>query len=174
MTVQVDEDEHSIEMQLPYIARAIAESGRDITVVPILVGALNPSAEMLYGKALAKYLDDPRIFFAISSDFCHWGSRFDYTPYKKDFGAIHKYIEALDFEGIEHIQNQDPTKFQSYLARTKNTICGRHPIAVLLHAITAAQTRFDVRFVRYAQSEPCVKRSDSSVSYASAVVTAAS
>jgi AmmeMemoRadiSam system protein B len=182
MTLDVDQDEHSIEMQLPYIAHAIAATGRPtIKVVPILVGALDARAEALYGRSdidsmpsillslvvcistLAKYLDNPSIFFAISSDFCHWGTRFDYTPYKKDFGPIHKYIEALDFEGIkvntlahynspraphilasQCIQKKDPALFHSYLKRTKNTICGRHPIAVLLNAIESAQTDFEV------------------------------
>jgi AmmeMemoRadiSam system protein B len=145
-------------------------------------------------RALAKYLDDPSIFFAISSDFCHWGSRFDYTPYNKELGPIHKYIEALDFEGIEvkalfglcppyahkfltHlptqlIQKQDPAQFHAYLKRTKNTICGRHPIAVLLNAIEAAETAFEVKFTRYAQSEAITRADESSVSYASAVITA--
>lgn len=172
MTLDVDQDEHSIEMQLPYIAHAIAATGRPtIKVVPILVGALDARAEALYGSTLAKYLDNPSIFFAISSDFCHWGTRFDYTPYKKDFGPIHKYIEALDFEGIKCIQKKDPALFHSYLKRTKNTICGRHPIAVLLNAIESAQTDFEVSFNRYAQSSPCTRLDESSVSYASAVVT---
>ena len=28
---------------------------------------------------LAKYLDDPANVFIVSSDFCHWGTRFSYT-----------------------------------------------------------------------------------------------
>lgn len=30
---------------------------------------------------LAKYLDDPGNLFIISSDFCHWGDRFNFTFY---------------------------------------------------------------------------------------------
>lgn len=45
-------------------------------VVPILVGALNADNEAMYGRLLAKYVDDPANFFSVSSDFCHWGSRY--------------------------------------------------------------------------------------------------
>lgn len=39
--------------------------------------------EARYGKILGPYLDDPSNLFIISSDFCHWGSRFNYTFYDK-------------------------------------------------------------------------------------------
>ena len=48
-------------------------------VVPILVGALSADSEAMYGKLLGKYIDDPTNFFSVSSDFCHWGSR--YVPH---------------------------------------------------------------------------------------------
>ncbi len=35
--------------------------------------------EARYGQILAKYADDPKTLFIISSDFCHWGTRFNYT-----------------------------------------------------------------------------------------------
>ena len=45
-------------------------------IVPILVGALSAENEAMYGQLLAKYVDDPHNFFSVSSDFCHWGSRY--------------------------------------------------------------------------------------------------
>jgi len=35
--------------------------------------------EAEYGQILAKYADDPKTLFIVSSDFCHWGTRFNYT-----------------------------------------------------------------------------------------------
>lgn len=49
-------------------------------IVPILVGALSAENEAVYGRLLAKYVDDPTNFFSISSDFCHWGSRLVMKP----------------------------------------------------------------------------------------------
>lgn len=73
--------------------------------------------------------------------------------------------------------------FAVYLARTKNTICGRHPIGVLLGALSVVETGNDgnastdggsktatIEWVRYEQSSQCREISDSSVSYASAYV----
>jgi AmmeMemoRadiSam system protein B len=57
------------------------------------------------------------------------------------------------------------------LEKTKNTICGRHPISLLLHTIRACDTlQCTLKFVQYAQSSACKHHGDSSVSYASAIV----
>ena len=64
--------------------------------------------------------------------------------------------------------------FADYLARTNNTICGRHPIGVLFGALTALEQQGKspkLKWVRYEQSSACETVKDSSVSYASAFVT---
>ena len=38
--------------------------------------------------------------------------------------------------------------------RFKNTICGRHPIAVLLHAIEISKVAFEIGFTHYASAGP--------------------
>lgn len=131
MDEETDEAEHSLEMHLPYIYHVMA--GHDFKLVPILVGALNEEREQQYGQLLAPYLRDPATIFVISSDFCHWGRRFSYTYVPEGHGAIYKGIEALDHEGMNLIEAQDAPGFANYLKRTKNTICGRHPIGVLLN-----------------------------------------
>mmetsp|Transcript_4246 Transcript_4246/g.5865 ORF Transcript_4246/g.5865 Transcript_4246/m.5865 type:complete len:301 (-) Transcript_4246:88-990(-) len=170
MTQQMDEDEHSLEMHLPYIAKMM--EGRQFKVVCLMIGATSKAQEEEYGRVLAPYLDDPQYFFVISSDFCHWGQRFRYQPYEKSHGQIHEYITWLDHQGMQLIEAQDCDGFLSYLEQTQNTICGRHPISVLLFTIKAASTAFDLKFLKYAQSSSVSSRGDSSVSYASAVVTA--
>lgn len=69
--------------------------------------------------------------------------------------------------------------FEYYLQQTKNTICGRHPIGVLLAAVASLQdsnepggwaTGAELQFVKYAQSSSCRTLKDSSVSYASAML----
>ena len=74
------------------------------------------------------------------------------------------------------------TAFASYLRRTKNTICGRHPIGVLLGALGTVERDglwskgrdekdgVRMQFVRYEHSSECESVEDSSVSYASAYV----
>lgn len=166
MDLQVDEAEHSMEMHLPYLAKVFR--GYSVKVVPILVGAVSAENEAMYGRLLAKYIDDPTNFFSVSSDFCHWGSRFNYMHYDKKHGAIHKSIEVLDKMGMEIIETGDPDEFKKYLSETDNTICGRHPISVFLHMSRNCSTKIKIKFLRYEQSSQCKSMRDSSVSYASA------
>ncbi|XP_021862195.1 uncharacterized protein [Spinacia oleracea] len=166
MDIRVDEAEHSMEMHLPYLAKVF--EGHPVKVVPILVGAVGAESEAMYGQLLAKYIDDPSNFFSVSSDFCHWGSRFNYTYYDKKHGAIHKSIEALDHMGMDIIETGDPDAFKKYLSKYDNTICGRHPISVFLHMLTSSSTKIKIKFLRYEQSSQCKSMRDSSVSYASA------
>lgn len=166
MSVGVDEDEHSIEMQLSYLRLVIGS--RDIPIVPVLVGALSHKAEAQYGQLFAPHLQDPANLFVISSDFCHWGKRFSYTHVDGGPGVIGDAIERLDRQGMALIEAKDAAGFEAYLKAHKNTICGRHPIAVLLHAIQALGSPGSMRFLAYAQSSKCVRPADSSVSYAAA------
>ena len=87
--VDDEEDEHSIEMHLPYIAKAI---GKDIKIVPIMTGPVNEEMAEKYGKIFAPYFDDPETLFIFSSDFCHWGTRFNFTYYREDDGQIWQSI----------------------------------------------------------------------------------
>ncbi|CAA7032909.1 unnamed protein product [Microthlaspi erraticum] len=166
MDLRVDEAEHSMEMHLPYLAKVF--KGHNVKVVPILVGAVSAENEAMYGELLAKYVDDPKNFFSVSSDFCHWGSRFNYMHYDHNHGPIHKSIEALDKMGMDIIETGDPDAFKKYQQDFDNTICGRHPISIFLHMLKHCSSKMKINFLRYEQSSQCLTMRDSSVSYASA------
>uniref|UniRef100_A0A2I3S6U9 Uncharacterized protein n=1 Tax=Pan troglodytes TaxID=9598 RepID=A0A2I3S6U9_PANTR len=147
MSLQTDEDEHSIEMHLPYTAKAMESHKDEFTIIPVLVGALSD-----------KYLADPSNLFVVSSDFCHWGQRFRYSYYDESQGEIYRSIEHLDKMGMSIIEQLDPVSFSNYLKKYHNTICGRHPIGVLLNAITELQKNgmnMSFSFLNYAQSSQC-------------------
>lgn len=174
MNQDVDEDEHSGEMQYPFIAKIIKDADRSsIRVLAIMVGSIAKSTERSYGALLAPILEDSRVFTVISSDFCHWGQRFRYTPQPpqddEEINEVYEYIERLDRKGMQQIELQRPGAFADYLKTYKNTICGRHPISVWLNALQNQSTQSSVRFVEYAQSNKARTADDFSVSYASAV-----
>lgn len=213
LTQEEDEAEHSLEMQLPYLAALLLRGGgargggggagdgapvpllAGATVLPVLVGGLSAPAEARWGAALARLMSDPGTFTVVSSDFCHYGARFRFTPALAP-PPLHAAIEALDRQGMAAIEARDGGGFRAYLEGTRNTICGRHPISLALAALDALEggsggggdgsgdgssggggapnrRRAAIRFVAYAQSSACVDASDSSVSYAAAVITAA-
>ena len=88
MDIKTDEDEHSIEMHLPYVRKIfegyspsvlsrkegswIVRASMDVAIVPILVGAIDKEKEVKYGALLAPFLARQDTFCVISSDFCHW------------------------------------------------------------------------------------------------------
>ncbi|XP_054758078.2 protein MEMO1-like [Lytechinus pictus] len=115
-------------------------------------------------------------FFNITFSSLFAGKRFRYTFMDKKYSHIFESIEAIDKMGMKLIEQLDPEGFASYLKKYSNTICGRHPIAVLLNAIVAVKeqkngTQYDMKFLQYTQSNKCTHSSDSSVSYASAAFT---
>ncbi|GLC35644.1 hypothetical protein PLESTB_000000800 [Pleodorina starrii] len=169
MSQDVDEDEHSLELHTPYIVHTMR--GQPFKLVPIMVGALSTEGEAQYGKLLGPYLDDPTNLFVVSSDFCHWGSRFSYTYYNREKGHIWESITWLDHLGMSAIEGGNPADFASYLEQYRNTICGRHPIGVFLNMLQHSNLRHKIRFTKYDQSSKCTAQSHSSVSYAAAVVT---
>ena len=176
MSQSVDEDEHSIEMHLPYVAKLLADAGRleEVRIVPIMVGDCSEEGrgEEDIARALLPYFDSDDSLFVISSDFCHWGARFRFTPRDRTEPeeAIHTFIESMDREGMELIEQGDLDGFKAYLERTENTICGRNPIQVLLKLMEVSAFEYAAEFVRYAQSNAVRSVRDSSVSYASAVI----
>ncbi|MCO5559323.1 hypothetical protein L7F22_012920 [Adiantum nelumboides] len=161
MKLDVDEAEHSIEMHLPYIRKVFQD--HEIGIVPILVGSISTKKEGVFGKLLAPYLADPTTLFVTSSDFCHW--------------RVSPLLPFVDEKGPKSAADARES-FAGYLAQTKNTICGRHPIGVLLGALEALEEKqerqqhysTELRFTRYEQSSKCETARDSSVSYASAIV----
>ncbi|KAI0396495.1 UPF0103-domain-containing protein [Xylariaceae sp. FL0594] len=190
-----DVEEHSLEMHLPYIYKRISQtfsSEEDYpTLVPILVGNNNRAQEKQFGELLAPYLRDPENRFVVSSDFCHWGDRFDYTAYApggdverltsltyksrtpKD-PEIHESIKILDHLAMDAIETGHHDDFVDNLAKTHNTVCGRHPIGVTMAALETLakdvpdEKKYKFKFVQYARSSLVEHYSDSSVSYASA------
>merc|ERR1711879_453410 len=106
MPAKVDREEHSIEMQLPFLAHVLKNGGEGnlerVKVVPILVGALKKGREQFYGELLAPYLLKPRNLFIISSDFCHWGEQFAYRPPPPwpQTLELYKAIRDLDWEAM--------------------------------------------------------------------------
>lgn len=174
LSLEQDEDEHSIEMQLPFIAKVMERFRGRFTIVPMVVGNLSPEREAVYGRILAPHLANSSNVFVISSDFCHWGRRFRYQYYDKQDGDIWQSIEKLDHMGMEIIEKLKPTEFTAYLQEYSNTICGRRGISVLLNAIQTLRDRgqgdWKMKFLKYAQSSHCESMDDSSVSYAAGAV----
>lgn len=137
----------------------------------------------------------------VSSDFAHWGLRFGYTFYMPNPSSsspdsshgiflnkrlkkqptnpkICESIGRVDKMCMDTVEGGDAEEWWAVLRRTGNTVCGRHPIGVVMCALDILEQqrgeeedgmkkgRF--KFVRYERSSEVKYVGNSSVSYASA------
>lgn len=162
------EMEHSIEMQLPILKHILEKAGtRDVKVVPIIVGSVDGAHLDKAANSLLPYFQKEDTIFVISSDFCHFGRRFGFTHtgYEHTSMGLSDAIQRLDRDGVKHIIKNDLNGFKQYLEDTRNTICGRHPIEVLLKLINLSGIKIQSKLLSYTQSSQCRSIQDSSVSY---------
>ena len=176
-------------MHLPYIHKTLSRTfGPDNSaafppLVPIMIGNTSPATERQLAAILGPYLADPHTAWVISSDFAHWGSRFRYTYYEPAASAptnlssraktptdppIHESIKAVDFRCMGACEGGKHEEWLDVLETTGNTVCGRHPIGVLMAAAEEIGAEGRFRFVRYERSSEVRSVGESSVSYASA------
>ena len=151
-----------------------------------MIGNTSATTERSLGKILAPHLADPTNAFVVSSDFAHWGLRFRYTHYEPSTGdaislrsssktptnpAIHESIKKVDFECMGACESGSHEAWLDVLSETGNTVCGRHPIGVVmagLEEVREGDSQGLFKFLCYERSGEVKQVSESSVSYASA------
>ena len=174
--LSADDDikEHSLEMHFPFIYKIF--KNENIKILPVQVGHFSDDVKRKEAARILsslipslKFNDD--VVFVISSDFCHYGNRFDYTPcFKNSKLNYSENISRMDKEGFDALNSEDPIKcFTYYLNTTGNTICGREPILLFLELLKLYKIEGKWNLIDYAQSNFITSLNDSSVSYLSAV-----
>ena len=131
-------EEHSLEIQLPFLQRVLPHA----RVVPVLLGGLGDADYAVIAAAL-QALAVPGTVFVISSDFVHYGWRFDYVPFPATSAdEVRAKLRALDMGAIECVCGGRAASFRRYVTETGATICGHTPIGVFLtlHACRSTGT----------------------------------
>lgn len=153
--------EHSLEAQLPFIAKISSR----IRVVPLLVGSLSPEQYQEASSMLRTIIDDTTLVI-VSTDMTHYGAAFQYVPFTD---TIRDRIRLLDSRLLDAVQQQDASRFEKLLQETGDTVCGARPLSLLLHMIQSGiWGSVMTRLVAYRQSEGA---DDRIVSYAALAVT---
>lgn len=166
-----DEEEHSIEMQLPLIKYIMKDS--DIKIIPIYVGCIGNDVKRisLFSNPLRRYFENKQNLFLFSSDFCHYGKRFGFTNILEKYhdNYIHKQIQNMDMDGANIISTHKVEDFIAYLNSSRNTICGSNPIKIMIHLLQNYSGKILTKLIHYSQSNAARNVNDSSVSYAGIV-----
>jgi hypothetical protein len=126
---QAEEQEHSLEMQLPLLQRVLTH----FTLVPILVGEMRDADYVALASALAEVVDQHTVVIA-SSDFTHRGENYGYeVPPGK--GGLQERLAAVDDGAVAQILKLSRKGLLGHADKTGTTICGLHPIALLLELL---------------------------------------
>jgi AmmeMemoRadiSam system protein B len=153
--------EHSLEMQLPFVARLLP----DVPIVPLVMGYQTRETAMALGEALGRALasrdaphdptDAGSILLVASSDLSHYE---DAATASRLDGVVLRHVEALD-----------ATSLMDALEREPRHACGGGPIVSVLHAASRlGATR--ARVLRYADSGDVSGDKSSVVGYMAAAI----
>ncbi len=147
--------EHAVEVELPFL-RARRP---DVSVVPVVLGGLSPSACREVGEGLARVIDAVGrrdVLIVASSDMSHYISA--------------ESARRLDAIALERIEALDPEGLYDVVTRFDISMCGFIPTTVALVAARAlGATRAEL--VRYGHSGETSGDFDQVVGYAGIVIS---
>lgn len=152
--------EHSLEVQLPIIKKIFP----DTPIVPIICGQVDYSTSKQIAKSVLPYWKEENLWI-ISSDFTHYGSNFGYLPFNNN---VKNNLRKLDLGAVDKILDLDPQGFYDYLNKTDATICGRHPISIMLNMASNNKNNqsLNTKLIEYITSGDLTGDFSHTVSYA--------
>ena len=121
---KVHANEHSIEVQLPFLQFVNKDKLREIKIVPLAISDYDTNLCRSLGDTLTDISED--ICVIASSDFTHYGPNYNYTPF------LHNKKESmynLDAGAIDFIKKMDTEGFLNYVRKKRATICGAGAVA---------------------------------------------
>ena len=145
--------EHSLEMQLPFVAHLMA----GVPIVPLVMGRQTRETAVALGQALADAIaprgDD--VLIVASSDLSHYEDA--RTAAVLD-GVVTRHVEALDADGLMRALEDEPRH-----------ACGGGPMVAVLHAARRLGATHG-RVLRYADSGDVSGDKSSVVGYMAAAI----
>ncbi len=161
-------EEHSVEVQLPFLQYIYGDGFR---LVPVVSKEPGPVEARRMAEVLARVADrlGRRTVVIASSDFTHHGPSYGYVVFTRD--VVEKVAE-LDLSLVERIVRLDTEGFYKRLVETGATVCGPGAImASMEYARLRGAT--EGRLLRYYNSGHVTGDESMVVGYASIVFPAA-
>jgi MEMO1 family protein len=122
-----DHGEHSLEMELPMLQRALAPG---FAIVPLLVGALDLDDARAIAEAIRPLADQDTLIVA-SGDFTHYGKNYDYLPFPPSARDLPQRLVALDDGLVAPLIALDAARMSQYRDKTRIDACGYGAFVVL-------------------------------------------
>ena len=143
--------EHSLEMQMPFIAHLLA----GVPIVPMVMGFQSRETAFGLGDALAGVLRDRNVLIVASSDLSHYEEA--------------RVAARMDKVVIEHVAHLDAEGLMQALEREPHHACGGGPIVAVLHAARQLGATH-ARVLQYADSGDVSGDKSSVVGYMAAAI----
>jgi len=158
--------EHSIEVQLPFLQFTNKEYLKQLKIAPVIVSEDKDYKEI--AKAISKTIEQTRkkAIIIASSDFTHYGINYGFFPLSDN---IKENMYKLDNEAIEHIQKLDAQAFLDYIGNTGATICGKIPIAAAIASCKLLGAK-KAKLLHYYTSGDITRDYSSAVGYGAIVI----
>ena len=158
----VHKDEHSIEVQVPFVQKLFP----GVKIVPAVIGVPDPEMCKRFGEALATALEGRKALITVSSDLSH------YPSYEDAERVDRKTLDAIATLDAGTVQEAMQAAVKEDVPNLATCGCGEGPI---LAAIAAARKlgAKNARVVSYANSgDAAVGSRDRVVGYGAVVITA--
>jgi AmmeMemoRadiSam system protein B len=153
------EREHSLEMQLPFIARLLP----DVPIVPMLMGYQSRETAFGLGDTLASAINEhsgrpsagPGVLLVASSDLSHYEDA--------------RTAARLDAVVLEHVEQLDAEGLMNALETQPHHACGGGPMVAVLHAARQLGAT-NARVLKYGDSGDVSGDKSSVVGYMAAAI----
>ena len=159
---KVHENEHSVEVQLPFLQFVNKDNMSKLRILPIVL--TNDIDYKKLAKDFKKIIKEMKrkVIFIISSDFTHYGHNYAYVPFTLD---VKERLKDMDEKAFEYITRLDSGGFADFINKTGATICGYLPILLLLEILEGTKGQV----LLYYTSGALIGDYKNSVSYASII-----
>ncbi len=158
-------NEHSIEVQLPFLQFVNKDKLTLIRILPILVSHdVDPTG---IAEAIAETIKETKkkVIIIASGDFTHYGLNYGYMPFRDN---VKENLHKLDKGAIEFIRKLDTSGFRDYINKTGATICGRDSISVLIETMKVLMAK-KAKLLHYYTSGDIVGDYSNAVGYGAIV-----
>ncbi|MES0361783.1 MAG: AmmeMemoRadiSam system protein B, partial [Anaerolineales bacterium] len=153
LTAVRNDMEHSLEIELPFLQRAVA---KEFCLLPVMVRDQSARVGQALGRALAKVLAGRDALLVASTDLSHF---YDQDQARILDSAMLSQVEAFDPLGVLEVEEQG-----------KGFACGRNALAAVLWAAKGLGANM-VQVLKHATSGDITGDYSEVVGYASAVIT---
>lgn len=164
----VQREEHSIEVQLPFL-QALSPQGARVSFVPVCMGLQDYEVSERAGKIAAEAIkaDGRDVLILASTDFTHVG--FNYGQMPPNGSTCGEFARKQDHIALERILALDPGGLALAIQKNDITMCGPGPAMAAMEAAKRLGAS-RARLLKYASSADVTGDRGLAVGYASVAI----